>query len=177
MSPALSWCTRRWGFWRHFQGFFWLLIFYPQAESTPAGRTQVQPVEGDGIYMSPIRMSRVESAIRIVLEFNEAFNRHDVAGMMQHMSDDCVFENTAPAPDGAMYSGKEAVTQFWLDFFRESPQAQIEIEEIFGHGLRCIMRWKYNWVDTAGKKGHVRGVDIFQIKNGSICEKLSYVKG
>ena len=127
--------------------------------------------------MSPIRMSRLESAIRVVLEFNEAFNRHDVTGMMQLMSDDCVFENTVPAPDGAMYSGKEAVTRFWQDLFRESPRGHIEIEDIFGLGTRCIMRWRYDWVDVAGKKGHVRGVDLFQLKNGSICEKLSYVKG
>ncbi len=127
--------------------------------------------------MSPVRMSRLESAMRVVLAFNEAFNRLDVAGMMQLMSDDCVFENTAPAPDGTVYSGKEAVTRFWQDFFRESPQAHIEVDEIFGFGMRCIMRWRYDWVDLAGAKGHVRGVDIFQVKNGSICQKLSYVKG
>lgn len=127
--------------------------------------------------MSPARMTRLETAIRIVLEFNEAFNRHDVAGMMRLMSDDCVFENTNPAPDGTVYSGKDAVTQFWQDFFRESPQAHIEIEEIFSLGLRCVMRWKYTWVDAAGKKGRVRGVDIFKIKDGLISEKLSYVKG
>ena len=44
--------------------------------------------------MSPIRMSKVEGALRVVLEFNEAFNQHDVVGMMQLMSADCVFENT-----------------------------------------------------------------------------------
>jgi ketosteroid isomerase-like protein len=48
--------------------------------------------------------------MRVVLAFNEAFNRHDVAGMMQLMSDDCVFEYTAPAPDGTVYAGKEAIT-------------------------------------------------------------------
>ena len=127
--------------------------------------------------MSPARMSRLETAIRLVLEFNEAFNRHDVAGMMRLMSEDCIFENTDPAPDGAVYSGKEAVTRFWQGFFRESPQAHIEIEEIFSSGFRCIMRWRYDWEAAAGKKGHVRGVDIFRIKDGSICEKLSYVKG
>jgi predicted SnoaL-like aldol condensation-catalyzing enzyme len=127
--------------------------------------------------MSPVRMSRIESSTRIVLAFNEAFNRHDIPGMMQFMSDDCVFENTFPAPDGEVISGKEAVTRFWQDFFRESPQAHIEIEEIFGLGLRCIMRWKYTWVDAAGEKGHVRGVDIFRLKDGLISEKLSYVKG
>ena len=127
--------------------------------------------------MSPIRMSKIELATRIVLEFNEAFNRRDVTGMMRLMSDDCVFENTAPAPDGTVYSGRKAVTQFWQDFFRESPEAHIEIEEIFGLGLRCIMRWRYEWVDAAGNKGDVRGADIFQVKEGFICEKLSYVKG
>ncbi len=127
--------------------------------------------------MSPIRMARLESAVRVVLAFNEAFNRHDVAAMMQLMSEAIVIENTSPAPEGAVYSGKEAVTQFWQDFFRESPQAHIEIEEVFGLGLRCMMRWRYDWVDAAGNKGHVRGVDLFKLKDGFICEKLSYVKG
>jgi predicted SnoaL-like aldol condensation-catalyzing enzyme len=122
--------------------------------------------------MTPVRMSKIESAMRIVLEFNDAFNKHDVAKMMKLMSDDCVFENTAPAPDGTVYKGKEVVTQFWEEFFHESPQAHIEIEEIFGMGYHCIMRWKFTWGD-----GHVRGVDIFQVKDGLISEKFSYVKG
>ena len=122
--------------------------------------------------MSPAKMSKVEAGIRIVLEFNDAFNRHDVEGMMRLMSEDCIFENTAPAPDGTVYSGKESVTQFWREFFHESPQAHIDIEEIFGMGYRCVMRWKYTWVD-----GHVRGVDIFKVEEGLIREKLSYVKG
>lgn len=127
--------------------------------------------------MSPIQMSRIEEAIRIVIEFNEAFNRHNVAGMMRYMSDNCIFENTNPAPNGTVYAGKEAVTLFWQNFFRESPHAHIEIEEIFGMGKRCIMRWIYSWEDETGKKGHVRGVDIFQVREGLITEKLSYVKG
>jgi ketosteroid isomerase-like protein len=128
--------------------------------------------------MSPIRMSKIETAMRIVMEFNEAFNRHNVPEMMKLMTEDCVFENTDPAPDGTRYSGKEAVTQFWQDFFRQSPKARIEIEEIFGLGNnRCVMRWRYQWEDAAGKEGHVRGVDIFRVRDGLISEKLSYVKG
>jgi predicted SnoaL-like aldol condensation-catalyzing enzyme len=122
--------------------------------------------------MSPARMEKIEAAMRVVLEFNEAFNHHDVAGMMKLMTEDCVFENTDPAPDGTAYRGKEAVTQFWQKFFQESPRAHIDIEEIFGMGYRCIMRWKYSWGD-----GHVRGVDVFQVRDGLISEKFSYVKG
>ena len=127
--------------------------------------------------MSPARMSKVEASIRIAIEFNEALNRHDASGMMKLMSDDCIFENTDPAPDGTVYAGKEAVTQFWQDFFRESPNAHIEVEEAFGFGNRCVIQWRYEWVDTTGKKGHVRGVDIFELRDGLIHKKLSYVKG
>jgi len=127
--------------------------------------------------MSPMRMSKIESSMRVVLAFNDAFNRHNVDEMMQWMSEDCIFENTYPAPDGTVYTGKKMVSDFWEDFFRQSPQAHIEIEEIFGLGERCILRWRYRWIDSAGKPGHVRGVDLFRVRNGVICEKLSYVKG
>lgn len=127
--------------------------------------------------MTPIRMDRFESGVRLIIAFNEAFNRHDVAGMMAMMSDEVVFENTDPAPDGTVYQGKAAVTQFWQDFFIQSPQSHIKIEEALGFGNRVVMLWRYDWVDQAGEKGHVRGVDIFRVQNGLISEKLSYVKG
>lgn len=127
--------------------------------------------------MSPTRLAKIESAMRIVLAFNEAFNKHDIGGMMVLMSEDCIFENTGPPPDGAVYAGKEEVTHFWHDFFRKSPQAHIEIEEIFGMGERCVMLWRYTWGDGEGEKGHVRGVDIFRVRDGTIREKFSYVKG
>ncbi|MCC6271508.1 MAG: nuclear transport factor 2 family protein [Microbacteriaceae bacterium] len=122
-------------------------------------------------------MSRIEEAMRVVMEFNDAFNRHDTTSMAQLLSEDSIFENTSPAPDGTRYTGKEAVMLFWQNFFRESPHAHIEIEEIFGMGKRCIMRWNYSWEDETGQKGHVRGVDVFQVQQGLITEKFSYVKG
>ena len=122
--------------------------------------------------MTPTRMSEIESSVRAVMDFNDAFNRHDVQGMMQLTSDDTVFENTDPSPDGTRYAGKDAVTKFWQDFFRDAPNAHIDIEEIFGFGNRCVMRWTYTWGDC-----HIRGMDVFKLKDGLIAEKLSYVKG
>jgi hypothetical protein len=37
---------------------------------------------------------------------------------------------------------------------------------------RVVQRWRYAWFD-----GHIRGVDVFRIRDGLVCEKLSYVKG
>jgi hypothetical protein len=39
------------------------------------------------------------------------------------------------------------------------------------------MRWRYEWVDANGVEGHVRGVDLYQVDDQGIREKLSYVKG
>ncbi len=127
--------------------------------------------------MSPIRMEKLEAAIRLALDFNAAFNRHDSHAMMELMTDDCIFENTFPAPDGTRYTGKEAVTHFWQEFFHHSPQAHIEVEEAYGMGHHCVVRWRYTWVDPSGVPGHVRGVDLFKERDGLLCEKLSYVKG
>jgi len=124
-----------------------------------------------------MKMSRLESSQRVVLAFNQAFNLHDVVGMMRLVSDDCIVENYAPAPDGTTYSGKAAVTRFWKDFFYGSPQAHIEIEQILGFGFRCVMRWRYEWLDIAGNKRYLRGVDIYKVSDNVICEQYSYAKG
>jgi predicted SnoaL-like aldol condensation-catalyzing enzyme len=127
--------------------------------------------------MSPVKMSKIESGIRAVLDFNKACNRHDVPSMMQLIHDDGIFENAVPAPDGAVYTGKEAITQYWLDFFHISPNAQIKIEDVFGFGKQCVMRWRYVWTDAAGEEQHIKGIDIYKVEEGYICEILSYVKG
>lgn len=115
--------------------------------------------------------------LTVIEAFNEAFNRHDVEAMMKLMTDDCVFENTAPAPDGTRYEGQAAVRAFWENFFRNSPHARIEFEEIFATEDRCTQRWIYHWLDENSIAGHVRGVDTFRLRDGKIAEKLSYVKG
>jgi uncharacterized protein (TIGR02246 family) len=112
----------------------------------------------------------------VVEAFNEAFNRHDVDAIMALMTDDCVFENTRPAPDGTRVAGQDAVRSFWTQFFARSPQARFDTEEIFESGDRCVVRWMYQWVRD-GTPGHVRGVDLFRVRDGKVAEKLSYVKG
>ena len=122
--------------------------------------------------------TRTAATREVIQRFNDAFNRHDVDAVMAAMTDDCVFENTYPPPDGERYVGQAAVRRFWEQFFSSSPQAVIEPEELFAAGDRCVMRWRYRWAgDEAGTPGHVRGVDIFRVRDGKVAEKFSYVKG
>src|SRR5437879_4047305 len=49
------------------------------------------------------------STLAAVARFNAAFDRHDVDGVMAASTEDCIFENTGPAPDGKRYTGAVAV--------------------------------------------------------------------
>jgi ketosteroid isomerase-like protein len=104
--------------------------------------------------------------------FNEAFGRHDVDAVMALMTDDCIFENTLPQPDGERHIGQAAVRKFWQEFFTGTPQAKFEAEEMVVAGDRATVLWRFDWGD-----GHVRGIDLFKVRDGKVAEKLSYVKG
>jgi ketosteroid isomerase-like protein len=114
--------------------------------------------------------------LKAVHRFNDAFNRHDVDAIMALMTDDCVFDSTRPPPDGERFEGRAAVRRCWEELFRRSPQARFDWDEIFAVGDRCVVRWTYHWVKD-GRPGHVRGIDVFRVRDGRVAEKLSYVKG
>lgn len=117
------------------------------------------------------------ATLATIAQFNEVFNQHDVDAVMALFTEDCVFEGTGPAPDGMRFEGQASVREVWAGFFASSPQARFEFEETFATGDRCVVRWIYNWVDEAGKPGHIRGVDVFRVRDGKVAEKFSYVKG
>jgi ketosteroid isomerase-like protein len=117
------------------------------------------------------------ATLDIIERFNDVFNKHDVDAIMALMTDDVVFENTFPPPDGERYEGQDSVRGFWERLFGSSPNARFETEDIFAGGDRCTVRWRYHWVDDKGGPGSVRGVDVFRVRDGKVAEKLSYVKG
>lgn len=117
-------------------------------------------------------MPEHDATLAVIERFNDAFNRHDLDGIMALMTDDCIFENTSPAPDGARHEGQAAVRAAWAELFGSTPSARFDTEEAFACGDRCVVRWRYRWGG-----GHVRGVDVFRVRDGKVAEKLSYVKG
>ena len=125
----------------------------------------------------PPAENQTDQTLATILHFQATFNTHNVDAIMRLMSDDCVFENTVPAPDGARLVGQAAVRAAWEALFRDSPQAAFAVEEAFAAGDRGVIRWKYTWGASSASAGHVRGVDILRVRDGKVTEKLSYVKG
>lgn len=111
---------------------------------------------------------------KIIDRFENAFQTHDPSELPSIIADDCVLENTGPAPDGARYEGHEACVRFWSDVASNS-QMHFDEEQIDILGDRAIIRWRLVWGN--GKNESVRGVNIMRVKEGKIVEALGYVKG
>jgi ketosteroid isomerase-like protein len=111
------------------------------------------------------------TALELVEAFGAAWSDHDLDAALSFLSDDCVFDATGPAPEGARHVGPDAIRSAWTGIFDDF-SSKFEPEETFAAGDRVVQRWRYDW-----GTGHVRGVDLFKVADGRITEKLSYVKG
>jgi len=113
------------------------------------------------------------AAIRaLVDEFNAAWGAHDLDAALALITDDCLFDATGPAPDGIPHKGRDAVRAAWAPIFADAA-ASFSTEDAFVAGDdRFVQTWRY---DFAG--GHIRGIDVIEVRDGLVSAKLSYVKG
>lgn len=126
--------------------------------------------------MSPIKMQRLESGIRLVIELFENINSQKIDSIIRLLSDDCILDSADSGPNGTMYTGKAQIKFFYEDLFRNRKGISIVTEEILGFGHRCVTRWRCTWKDENGEETTLRGTDIVREKNDLICEILSYSK-
>jgi ketosteroid isomerase-like protein len=116
-------------------------------------------------------MSDASDAVSVVAAFGAAWGAHDLESALSMITDDCVFESTGPAPDGIQHKGREAIRLAWQPIFDDT-RSKFEVEESFAVGDRVVERWCYSW-----DGGHIRGVDLFQVRDGKVSAKFAYVKG
>lgn len=109
--------------------------------------------------------------LEVVEAFGSAWGDHDLEGCLSMLTDDCVFDATGPAPDGTRCVGRDAIRKAWQGIFDDAG-SRFDAEETFAAGDRVVQLWRYTWGD-----GHIRGVDVFRVRDGKVAEKLSYVKG
>ncbi len=117
-------------------------------------------------------MQQIErNPVEVVKTFGAAWADHDLDAALALTTEDCVFDATGPAPDGTRHAGHAAIREAWRPIFDDST-SKFEAEEVFASGDRVVQLWTYSWAT-----GHVRGIDVFRVRNGQVAEKLSYVKG
>ena len=121
-----------------------------------------------------VSFGRTPRVVDVVRDFGAAFSAQDLELVMARVSDDIVFESTAP-PDGNSFVGEAAVRACWGQLFASSPGASFTEESLTVAGDVAVTQWRYDW--HGAEPGHVRGVDLIRVRDGLVSEKISYVKG
>jgi steroid delta-isomerase-like uncharacterized protein len=104
--------------------------------------------------------------------FNEAFNRRDVAAVVNLSTEDIVFENTS----GGRLVGRDAVRDVLSKAFELMSMGRFDTEDMFVARDRCVVLWTYTFNRDEPERGQISGADVFRVRAGRIAEKFSYVK-
>jgi ketosteroid isomerase-like protein len=124
--------------------------------------------------MDSDRTLQSAATAEIMRRFNDAFLTHDPSLLLLLVAEDCVIENTVPAPDGARFIGRAACLELWQGI-AANRAAHFELEDVYAVEDRAIIRWRYRWGDGAADS--VRGVNLMRVQGGLIVEVMGYVKG
>ncbi|TPL93038.1 nuclear transport factor 2 family protein [Mesorhizobium sp. B2-3-10] len=116
--------------------------------------------------------SRSGETAEIMRRYNDVFQGHDPSALDDLVAQDCVIENTTPAPDGARRAGKAACVELW-SAIATAPGTRFDLEETFVAGDRATIRWRY-WMADGNS---LRGVNLMRVAGGRIVEAMGYVKG
>ena len=123
----------------------------------------------------PFSRQEIEDALR---EWNLAWDKYDLDGVMQLFHDEIVFENWT----GGKARGKEALRKAWAPWFANHGGFRFIEEETFidEKEQKALYRWLLEWPSFEkgyeGKPEKRRGIDVLHFQDGKIIKKLTYSK-
>ncbi len=107
----------------------------------------------------------------------DAFNRHDLEGVMSFFADDGVFDKPAgPEIHGARVSGKEKVRAEFAALFDAVRDLHWEGTANWVSGNMGCSQWRRTGTGKSGEKTDWLGCDLFTFRDGKIIKKDSYFK-
>ena len=122
-------------------------------------------------------LSRTTVDARMLADFAEAWNRHDIEALMSFMAEDCSFHAVA-GPDlmGRTFTGREAVRAGFRMAWETFPDAAWVDGEHFVAGDRGISECTFRGTRMDGTRVEARMVDVFTFRDGRIAVKNAFRK-
>jgi ketosteroid isomerase-like protein len=109
----------------------------------------------------------------VLHRYDEAFRLHDPALLNDLIADDCVIEDTSPAPDGVRREGGAACLARWSEL-AANRDLRFTTEPAEIHGDLAVAPWVLHWGES--ERDRVRGVNLIRIRDGRIVEARGYIK-
>ena len=69
----------------------------------------------------------------VMRRFNDVFQLHDPSALNELVAEDCVVENTQPAPNGSLHVGRDVCIALWTGI-ATAPGTHFELENVIVTG-------------------------------------------
>lgn len=110
-------------------------------------------------------------------ELLDAFNRHDLDGIMEFFAEECdFFMPRGTDARGEHYHGKANVRAGLATRFAGIPDVHYGEDQHWACGELGVSEWTLTGTKVSGQKIRVRGVDLLQFAHGKITRKDSFWK-
>ena len=107
----------------------------------------------------------------------DAFNRHDIDGVMTHFAEDCVFYTVGGNEAyGTKIEGAEAIAKAFSSVWEGMPDAHWDHHSHFVSGDRAVSEWTFSGTDANGMRTEAQGADLFTLRDGKIVVKQALRK-
>lgn len=117
------------------------------------------------------------SEVKLLQDLFDAFNRHDLEGVLACMTDDCVFEAAAgPEACGARFVGHADVGAAFAKVWETFPDVQWANASHFAAGGLGVSQWTLVGTRGDGAKIEADGVDLFSFRDGRVATKKAFRK-
>ncbi|HEV7415829.1 nuclear transport factor 2 family protein [Tianweitania sediminis] len=107
----------------------------------------------------------------------DAFNRHDIEGIMRFFDDACTFDAIGGAEVyGTRFQGKDAIAAAFTGVWTAMPDAQWADHTHFLAGDRGVSEWTFKGTAKDGSRVEAQGCDLFTLQGGKIVRKQAFRK-
>lgn len=123
-------------------------------------------------------MLNTAALARMLQDWMDAWNRHDLAGVLNVMAEDISFEHW----NGRIIRGKRNLERAWRPWFESHANFRFQVTKTFIDEAQqtVIFEWQLHWpspeISHEGRPELRFGIDIIQLRAGAIITKKTYIK-
>lgn len=122
-------------------------------------------------------MASGDQTVQMLSDFMDAWNRHDVDGVMTFFGPEPTYHASfGPDDNGTTFSGEAEVRRGVEAFLGTFPDGHYSDIVAFASGDRAAAQWSFAGTRTDGTRIAYRGCDLFTLSEGRITLKDAFRK-
>lgn len=122
-------------------------------------------------------MNNEQQLTQVLIDFGDAFNRHDAKALVSMMTEDAIFYTVAgDEVSGNAIIGTEAIEVAFNGVWKAMPDAHWQAVSCFASGDRGLSDWIFSGTNADGSRIEAHGCDIFTFEGNKIKVKNAFRK-